>query len=89
MADLYNFPGGHRTEPPDNGHMEERVSKLEKFAEETRDRLARIETRMDTFATKADLHAELNKQTWRFVGAVFAIGSALTTAVYFIARNVH
>jgi len=37
--------------------METRVIKLEQFAVETRDRLARIETRLDTFATKEDLQA--------------------------------
>lgn len=42
-------------EPPDDGSMESRVKKLEELAQDTRDRLARIETRMDTSATKSDL----------------------------------
>lgn len=35
--------------------MEARVNKLEEFATETRDRLSRIETRLDNCATKADI----------------------------------
>jgi hypothetical protein len=35
--------------------MEARVNKLEEFAIETRDRLSRIETRLDNCATKADV----------------------------------
>ncbi|WP_062115930.1 hypothetical protein [Collimonas pratensis] len=35
--------------------MEARVNKLEEFAIETRDRLSRIETRLDSCATKADV----------------------------------
>ena len=34
---------------------EARIGKLEDFAIETRDRLARIETRLDTLATRSDL----------------------------------
>lgn len=42
-------------EPPDDDGMDARVKKLEEFALETRDRLVRIETRMDFFATKSDI----------------------------------
>jgi len=75
--------------------MEARVLKLEQFAVETRDRLARIETRLDTFATKEDLqalkadlykelHKELHGMTWKLLGGA----SALVAAVYSIAKNV-
>jgi len=40
---------------PDDGGMESRVKNLENFALETRDRLARMETRMEFFATKSDI----------------------------------
>lgn len=73
----------------DNGGMEARVAKLEGFAQDTRDRLARIETRMDTFATKEDLQRELLAQTWRVIGAMLTFGTLLTGIVYYIARNVH
>lgn len=55
--------GGFRMVPPrppvappaisgDNEGMEDRVKNLENFALETRDRLTRIETKMDALATK-------------------------------------
>ena len=65
--------------------MQARVIALENFAIDTRDRLMRIETRMDTFATKADLHRELHAMTWK----LFTAASALVGIIYWIARNVH
>ncbi|MEI7569694.1 MAG: hypothetical protein ACOYMH_01620 [Zwartia sp.] len=65
--------------------MEARIIALEEFAVDARDRLARIETRLDTFATKADLHRELHGMTWRLFGGA----SALVGIVYWIARNIH
>ncbi len=62
-----------------------RVIALENFAIETRDRLTRIEMRMDSFATKADLHREFHAMTWK----LFTAASALVVIVYWIARNVH
>jgi hypothetical protein len=64
--------------------METRISDLEVFAVDARDRLARIETRLDIFATKADLHRELHSMTWRLLGGA----SALVGIVYWIARTV-
>ena len=65
--------------------MEARITDLEKFAIDARDRLVRIETRLDTFATKADLHRELHNMTWRLLGGA----SALVGIVYWIARTIH
>lgn len=65
--------------------MEARIIALEEFAVDARDRLARIETRLDTFATKADLHRELHGMTLRLFGGA----SALVGIVYWIARNIH
>ena len=65
--------------------MEARIIALEEFAVDARDRLARIETRLDTFATKADLHRELHGMNWRLFGGA----SALVGIVYWIARNIH
>ena len=64
--------------------MESRIVTLEEFAIDAKDRLARIETRLDTFATKADLHRELHSLTWRLFGGA----SVLVGAVYWIARTV-
>lgn len=83
--------------------LEARVSKLEDAAQDTRDRLVRIETRLETFAAtfatkedlsrvegsiRADMHKEFTAQTWRIIGAMITFGTALTAAVFFIARNV-
>ncbi len=67
--------------------METKVTLLENFATETRDRLVRMETRMDiffdTYATKADLHKELHAMTWRLLGGA----SALVGIVYWVVRQ--
>ncbi|HBI82440.1 hypothetical protein G3I67_10465 [Orrella sp. NBD-18] len=69
--------------------MEARVTALENFAIETRDQLTRIETRLDTFATKEDLHRELHALSMRLIGFGVGAGSALVGIVYWIARNIH
>lgn len=74
--------------PPDNGGMEARLAKLEEFAQQTRDRLTRIETKLDSFATKEDLHKAINDQTWKIIGAMITLGTLLSGIVYFVARNV-
>ena len=68
--------------------MQARLIDLEKFATETRDRLTRIETRLDTFATKTDLHQELHSMTWKLLGGAMAGATALVAAVYWMACNV-
>jgi hypothetical protein len=57
-------------EPPDNGDMEARTAKLEAAAQDTRERLARIETKMDQYATKADLAEAKNSIVTWVVSAV-------------------
>lgn len=81
-------PGG---EPPHNGGMDARVEKLENFAHETRDRLTRIETRIEsmdkTVATKSELHdmkAELVK--W-IVGTAIGLGVAGIAVMTFVLNN--
>lgn len=74
-------------EPPDDGNMEARVKKLEDFAQDTRDRLTRIEAGLGNFATKADLHEAINAQTWKLVTFVCGFGTALVAAVYFISTH--
>lgn len=68
--------------------MQARLIDLEKFAIETRDRLTRIETRLDTFATKTDLHQELHSMTWKLLGGAMAGATALVAAVYWMSCNV-
>lgn len=80
--------------PPDNAGMEARVLKLEDFALETRDRLTRIETKLDDTATKADLadlRTEMHKGTadivkW-VVGTAVALGAVGITVMTFVLNN--
>lgn len=72
----------------DDGGMENRLVKLEEFAQATRDRLTRIETRLEGVATNHELHKALNDQTWKIIGAAITLGTLLSAAVFFIARNV-
>ena len=89
--------------PPTDMDLPQRVSKLENAAQDTLERLVRIETRLDHFATtfatkedlskvegsiRADMHKEFTTQTWRIIGAMLTFGSMLTAITYFIARNV-
>lgn len=71
--------------PGDDGRMEKRIEALETANIETRDRLARIETKLDSFVTKADLHEALHSLTWKIVGSC----TLLVGAVFYIARHVH
>lgn len=80
--------------PPDGGGsggggdmLGARVDRLESDMRDVRDRLARIEVRLDwfqsTFALKDDLHKEMNLQTWRIIGAMVAIaGLAVAISRY-------
>lgn len=70
----------------DNNAMEARVRALEQNMTDVRERLARIEMRLEQTATKSDLvdvYKAINAQTWRLIGAV----TALVVAVTFIVRN--
>lgn len=75
-----------------NDEMDPRIAKLQEFAETTRDRLARIETKLDDFgsrfATREDLHREIGAQTWRIIGAMITLGTLLSGIVFYVARNV-
>ncbi|SKC78479.1 hypothetical protein SAMN05445504_2403 [Burkholderia sp. CF099] len=71
--------GGH-----DDG-METRIAALEKGYLETRDRLIKIETKMDALASKEDLHRETHSQTWRIIG----VAALLVAVVYYLAKYVH
>lgn len=83
----------------EDGGMGARIVALEAANFETRDRLARIETRLDPMMTKADLfelrddmrvalHREINAQTWKLVTFGCSFGTALVAATYFIAKHV-
>ena len=68
--------------------------KIENFAVDPREMLARIETRLDQTATKSDLHElgmtihqEINTQTWKLVTFVCGFGTTLVAATYFLATH--
>lgn len=71
-----------------DGGMEARLTALEAANVETRERLARIETRLESVATKEDLHREINAQTWKLVTFVCSFGTALVAATYFLATHI-
>ncbi len=73
-------------------NMQAKMANFEAFQIDTCDRLARIETRLDTFATKedikelkADLYKNLHGMTWKLIGSA----STLVAIVYYIAKTVH
>lgn len=74
--------------PPYDGDMELRVKALESTVSDIRERLAKIDARLDSVATSTDLHKEIGAQTWKLVTFVTGFGSILCAAVYFIATHV-
>ena len=73
--------------PPYDGDMEARVIKLEDFAVDTRERLTRIETRLDQTATKADLHELSASMIKWMVGTAVGLGVAAITIMTFVLNN--
>lgn len=71
----------------DNGGMEDRVAKLEEFTHDARDRLTRIETRLDQTATKSDLHEAMNGMVKWMVGTAVGLGVAGITVMTFVLNN--
>jgi hypothetical protein len=78
--------------PPDDPRMEERVKKLEGLADKLVDRTVNIERDVavvrSNYATKEDLHKEINAQTWKLVTFVCGFGTALVGATYFIVKHI-
>jgi len=67
--------------------IESRLGKLEDFAVETRERLTRIETRLEQTATKADV-AELAASMIKWiVGVAFGMSAAGITVMTFVLNN--
>jgi hypothetical protein len=67
--------------------IESRLGKLEDFAVETRERLTRIETRLEQTATKADL-AEVKAAMIKWIaGAALGMSLAGIMSVAFVIRS--
>ena len=67
--------------------MEARIEKLEEFAAETRERLARIEALLEQTATKADLHEMSATMIKWIVGTVSGMSIAAITIMTFVLNN--
>lgn len=76
---------------PPGGDIEERLENIEEFVREARDRLTKIETRLDgvneNMATKADLHeSNVSLIKWT-VGTALTLGAAAITLIAFVLNN--
>jgi hypothetical protein len=71
--------------------MEARVAKLEEFVTDARERLTKIDTRLDgmdtRMATKADLHENANSMIKWVVGTAALLGVAAITVMTFVLNN--
>jgi hypothetical protein len=65
-----------------NGNMENRVTELEVWMLGVRDRLTRIETRLDYLEEK--IHKDMKSLIWRLVTFVCGFGTTLVLATYFV-----
>lgn len=75
--------------PPYDGGMEltDRVGNLETDMKDVRDRLGRVEVKLDTFSTKADLaDAKADLVKW-IVGTAIGLGVAGITVMTFVLNN--
>lgn len=61
------------------------VARISSSLAQIREVFAGMNARLDSLATKEELHIALHKQTWRISGVI----TALVAAVYFIADYLH
>jgi hypothetical protein len=73
--------------PPHDKDMEPRIAKLEEFATDARERLVRIETRLDQTATKADLQEGLLSVIKWIVGTAAVLVAMAITVMTFVLNN--
>jgi hypothetical protein len=76
-------PPGGGSEPP--MELTERVAALEADMRNVREGVAVIKS---NYATKEDLHREINAQTWKFIGVMSTIAVGLVGVTYYIASNI-
>jgi len=91
--------GSGGDEPPGGNGLDKRIEIIEKAIPDIRERLARVETKIDgiekTMATKADLdilrgaistdlHKAIGDQTWRFITVSCVLAGIAFTAARFI-----
>jgi hypothetical protein len=79
-------------EPPYDGGMESRVAKLEDVVSDVRERLVRIETRLDHAATKEELQglrADMHRMEATLIKWFVATAAVLATLAFSAAKFVH
>ncbi len=82
---------------PTDMELSERVAKIEAVLPNlvTKEDMVRelgglrAELHKEVGGLRAEFHKEITAQTWRIIGFVSVISSALVAAVFFIAKNVH
>lgn len=67
--------------------MDTRVTKLEGFAQEARDWLVRVETKLDQVATTSAMHELKAEMVKWIVGTAIALGVAGITVMTFLLNN--
>lgn len=73
MSQIFNLRTGEPMklgpppEPPDNDDMEPRVAALEDFAQDTRERMVRVETKLD------HIEKEVSQTKWWLIGSTLTI----------------
>jgi hypothetical protein len=73
--------------PPYDVDMEARLTKLEEFASDARERLTKIEVRLEQTATRGDLHEQTSTMVKWIVGTVSGLGLAGITIMTFVLNN--
>jgi Asp/Glu/hydantoin racemase len=67
--------------------MEERIIRLENFALDAAERIARMEARLEQTATKADLAAAVADLVKWMVGTAIVLGATGITVITFVLNN--
>ncbi|MBP0948913.1 hypothetical protein JTA33_00425 [Pseudomonas sp. 20GA0080] len=81
-------------DPPGGDGLEKRVEKLESTMADIQVRLIRVESKLDSTATKADLselatvfHKSMNEQTWKFLAAATGMAGLFSVIAFGLARS--
>jgi len=85
----YKKTVAHTNVGPENGAMKHQASAQARGTSSLRDRLIRVEARLEHMPTRCELHRAITGQTWRIVTWTTGVCTALTTATFAIAKWVH
>ncbi len=76
-------------EPPYDGGMEARIAKLEETMTDVKERLGRIETRLDSMDTHLATKSELHRLESTLIKWFVATASVLATLAFSAAKFIH